>query len=163
MAEENTPRVYGMADQADKNPPPARDPEFAHMVTLESGKRVPVSQGNGVSYAEATGAVARPEQQDLQVEFVPEEQAKVARPPRRSTAPLLIGAVAAGAAAGVFLIERLRRSSTADHAPTNTASAKRDDDAGLALHHETGPLMPVQQLPLPHQQPILDEISPLAS
>lgn len=176
MAEENTPRVYGMADQANRDPPSAQgirgeqaapgprahDPEFSHMVTLENGKRVPVSESNGVAYAEASGRVARPEDRELQVEFTPEEE-EVAAAPRStsSKAPLLIGAVAAAAAAGIYLIERLRRSTTGSvAAPVARPRPAPSGAAATSVEHETGPLVPVQQLP--HQQPFHDEISPKA-
>lgn len=169
MAEENTPRVYGMADQDNRDPPPAQgmrgeqsapgpranDPEFCHMVTLENGKRVPVAEGNGVAFAEASGRIARPEDRELQVEFVPEETGQSAAVARRSRAPLLIGALTVGAAAGVYLIERLRRS-------VDTHITVRPTlQPSVPVEHETGPLVPVQQLP--HQQPFVDEISPSAS
>lgn len=186
MAEENTPRVYGMADQANRHPPAAqgmrgeqaaagprpRDPEFAHMVTLENGKRVPVSESNGVAYAEASGRIARPEDRELEIDFTPEDDVQVntASPASRrpSKAPLMIGALTVGAAAGVYLIERLRRSATAQPKVTPTfrparppAPERQETAAVVPAQHETGPLVPVQQLP--HQQPILDEISPSAS
>jgi len=191
MAEENKPRVYGMADQANRHPPAsqgmrgeqaapgprARDPEFAHMVTLENGKRVPVSEGNGVAFAEASGRIARAEDREIEVEFVPEEREEVAPPPpaqahRRSRKPLLVGAVAAGAAAGIYLIERLRRSTDTQAAPWPRPVPMREGEASVpvkpettalpvSVSHETGPLVPVQQLP--HQQPLLAEISPAAS
>jgi hypothetical protein len=170
MAEENKPRVYGMADQANRHPPPAqgmrgeqaapglraRDPEFAHMVTLENGKRVPVSEGNGVAYAEAIGRVARPEDRELEIEFVPEEQEKqavVATSQRRSGKPLLIGAMAAGVAAGLYLMERFRLSAespTLGAAPRPQTGQSETALVPVQPVHETGPLVPVQQLP--HQQ-----------
>jgi hypothetical protein len=148
-----------MADQADRDPPATQGmrgekssagsvgrPEFSHAVTLDNGKRVVVSEGNGVAYAEATGRVARPEPAaELEVSFTPEEPPVATAPSHASHKPMLIGALAVGAAAGVFLIERLRRASEKDQRP----------------EHATGPLVPVRQLP--HQQPFVAEISPSAS
>lgn len=69
MAEQSEARVYGMADQANRDPPPAegmrsdktslrpeqRDPALSHQVVLGDGNTVTISEGSGVAYAEATG------------------------------------------------------------------------------------------------------------
>ncbi len=153
MSNDNQPRVYGMADQANRDPPASQgmrgergaakgQPEFSHAVTLDTGKRVVVSEGNGVAYAEATGRVARPETtQELEVEFTPEPDPAA----RHSRKPLLLGLLAIGAGAGIYLFERKRRS----------------EDARPLADHETGPLVPERTLP--HQLPFTSEISPSAS
>ena len=99
---------------------------------------------------------------------MPEEEQAVTPPQpaparRRSRKPLLVGAVAAGAAAGIYLIERLRRSTDTQSTPQPRPVTAQKEDVPLPVstHHETGPLVPVQQLP--HQQPLLAEISPSAS
>ena len=153
MAEENQARVYGMADQANRHPPAAQgtrgekastrpgDPEFSHAVTLDSGKQVVVSEGNGVAYAEATGrtAVAR-NREELDVEFIPEEASS-----RASRTPMLIGALVAGAGAGLYLADRWLRGRT-DRPSTD---------------HTTGPLVPMQEIP--HRQPALIDPDPMLS
>jgi hypothetical protein len=118
MADEIQARVYGMADQANRHPPSAeglrgekpstrprnRDPQFSHAVRLDSGRTVVVSEGSGVAYAEATGRIGgATTAEDLEVEFTAE--------PRRSRLPLILGALAAGGAAGLYLAERRRRAS----------------------------------------------------
>lgn len=69
MAEESEARVYGMADQANRDPAPAEgmrgarssteeqrlDPELSHQVMLDNGRAVTVSEGSGTAFAEATG------------------------------------------------------------------------------------------------------------
>jgi hypothetical protein len=69
MADEDQARVYGMADPANRDPPPAEgmrgekaetaprhdDPDFSHTVALDDGRTVTVSEGSGVAYAEETG------------------------------------------------------------------------------------------------------------
>ena len=151
----NEPRVYGMADQANRHPPAqqglrgersansVQDPEFSHAVTLDGGKRVVVSEGNGVSYAEATGRVTRPEPpQELEVEFTPEPLPETGH---TSRTPLLIGALAVGAAAGLYLVRKLGGAA----------------DRPTPLDLETEPLMKERELP--HQLPFTSEISPSAS
>ncbi|NNM76534.1 hypothetical protein HJG53_06415 [Sphingomonas sp. ID1715] len=112
MAEENQARVYGMADQANRHPPAAQgmrgenldrhesDEEFSHAVTLETGKTVAVSEGNGVAFAEATGRVERPEREELFVEFTPEPSAD-------ARTPLLIGGLLAVAGVALYAAGRL--------------------------------------------------------
>jgi hypothetical protein len=157
MAEENQVRVYGMADQANRHPPAAQgmrgenssappessDSEFRHAVTLESGRTVAVSEGNGVAYAEASGKVERPAREELEVEFVPEasQTPDIAK-------PLLIGALLAGAGAALYVADRWLR--------------QRTD--GVATDHATGPLVPVQDLPQQQQPALVDaELSSSAS
>lgn len=69
MADENDVRVYGMADQANRDPAPAEgmrgarsstqprrvDPDLSHQVRLDTGSTVTVSEGSGVAFAESTG------------------------------------------------------------------------------------------------------------
>jgi hypothetical protein len=69
MAEESEVRVYGMADQANRDPPAAegmrgdkasarpseRDPALSHQVALGDGNTVTISEGSGVAFVEATG------------------------------------------------------------------------------------------------------------
>lgn len=155
MAEET--RVYGMADQANRHPPAAqgvrgekastqpetRHPEFSHSVTLDSGKTVVVSEGNGVAYAEATGRIAKPEPEEMEIKFVPEERRR-----RSAATPLLLGAVFTGAGAALYFADQwLRR---------RTERTDRPQD------HATGPLVPVQELPH-QQQPALIDAEPIAS
>lgn len=120
MAEENQARVYGMADQANRHPPAAqgmrgekatvaesRDEDFSHKVTLDSGRTIEVSEGNGVAYAEASGKVAKLEPQELKVEWVPEPE----RAPEISK-PLLIGALLAAAGVALYAADRWLRERT---------------------------------------------------
>ncbi|MFD1612547.1 hypothetical protein ACFSCW_12120 [Sphingomonas tabacisoli] len=69
MAEQSEARIYGMADQANRDPPPAQgmrgdkasvragegDPALSHQLALGDGNTVTISEGSGVAYAEATG------------------------------------------------------------------------------------------------------------
>jgi hypothetical protein len=156
MAEENKARVYGMADQANRHPPAAQgmrgensssreggDSGFRHAVTLDTGRTVEVSEGNGVAYAEASGRVERPEREEVEVEFTPEAEE---RPDFGK--PLLIGALLAGAGAALYVAGRWLRERT-DRASTD---------------HATGPLVPVQDLPHQQQPTLVDaELTPSAS
>jgi hypothetical protein len=121
MADENEARVYGMADQANRHPPAAQgmrgensaartrdhSPEFSHNVTLGDGKRVIVSEGSGVSYAEATGRAGhRADNEELEVEFAPEPS----RQRRSPGLPLLAGLAAVGVGIGLYAIRWFRHS-----------------------------------------------------
>ena len=156
MAEENQARVYGMADQAHRHPPAAQgmrgensssppesdDAAFSHTVTLEGGRAVAVSEDNGVAFAEASGKVERPEREELEVEFVPEpaERSEIGK-------PLLIGALLAGAGVALYAADRWLR--------------QRTDRVSI---NETGPLVPVEDLPHRQQTALTDvEFSPSAS
>jgi hypothetical protein len=173
MTEENKTRVYGMADQANRHPPAAQgmrgenssapaesESEFSHTVTLESGRTVAVSEGNGVAYAEASGRIqvakVRQEPEELEIEFVPE--APLDR--HGSRTPLLIGALIAGAGAGLYLADRWLRSRT-ERTPEHDTKVRFGD---LADERESRALVPVQELPH-RQQPVSveAEISPSAS
>jgi hypothetical protein len=69
MANQDQVRVYGMADPANRDPPPVQgmrgekseadpqrpDTDFTRQVTLDDGRTVTVSEGSGVAYAEETG------------------------------------------------------------------------------------------------------------
>ena len=157
MAEENQARVYGMADQANRHPPAAQgmrgenstspsegsDSEFRHTVALESGRTVEISEGNGVAYAEASGKIERPQRDELEVQFIPEE-------PQRTdvSKPLLIGALFAAGGAALYVADRWLRERT----------ERRSKD------HTTGPLVPVQDLPHQQQPALVDaELSASAS
>jgi hypothetical protein len=109
MADENEARVYGMADQANRDPPAAqgtrgakaalepgaRDPDLTHKVALGDGRTVTVSEGSGVAFAEATGRAG------LTADAADDELSQ------GSAAPWLIGlALAAGIAIGVELRRR---------------------------------------------------------
>ncbi|HEV2568934.1 hypothetical protein [Sphingomonas sp.] len=156
MAEENNARVYGMADQANRHPPAAQGmrgekstgtqgagPEFSHDVTLESGRRVVVSEGNGVAFAEASGRIPSAEGRDeLEVEFIPEGE--FAEPARPSQTPLLIGALLAGAGLALYVTDRWLRSRT-----------DRETDVrfgDLSASKQSRELVPVQDLP--HRQQV---------
>lgn len=118
MADENELHVYGMADQGNRPPPAAqgmrgakastrpreRDPDFSHPLVLDNGKAVEVSEGSGVSFAEATGRAG----------FASDTQRSAAadqRPGNSNAAPMLIGlalafGIAAGAATRAWLLRR---------------------------------------------------------
>jgi hypothetical protein len=61
------PRVYGMPDPSNRQPPGEEgmrgeegaqreaDPEFAHTEILPDGRKVVIEEDSGVAYAEATG------------------------------------------------------------------------------------------------------------
>ena len=139
MAEEKQARVYGMADQPDPpatqglrgetGSPDGDDSEFRHAVTLDNGRTVAVSEGNGVAYAEASGKVSRPEREELDVEFVPESR----EAPDIST-PLLIGALLAGAGVALYAADRWLRRRTDDPALRHP---RESGDPGVASA-ETG-------------------------
>jgi hypothetical protein len=171
MTKENQARVYGMADQANRHPPAAQgmrgenssapaegsEAEFSHAVTLESGKRVVVSEGNGVAYAEASGRIPAPEvrhePEELEIEFVPSPAER-----RAPATPLLIGALIAGASAGLYLADRWLRSRT-DHRSDHDTQVRFGD---LGDERESRALVPVQELPH-RQQPTLVETEISAS
>jgi hypothetical protein len=104
-------RVYGMADQDNRDLPSAQglrgeksslkardhEPELTHSVTLGTGRTVSVSEGSGVAYAEATGRIAA----------APDHAEPPAPPSTRSRLPVMLAAASAGIAAGIYLIRRL--------------------------------------------------------
>jgi hypothetical protein len=111
MAEQ--PRVYGMADEANRDPPAAqgvrgenrsdRLPEYAHNVTLGGGRTVTVAQDSGVAYAEATGRTGRgASDEEIDIEFTPERSSDWRWP------ALFFGLI--GLAGGLYLSERRRLS-----------------------------------------------------
>ena len=64
MADENEARIYGMADQANRDPPAAQGSrgerasaglDLSRPVALEDGRTVTVSEASGVAHTEATG------------------------------------------------------------------------------------------------------------
>lgn len=115
MADKGEPRVYGMADQANRDPPAAegmrgdkasarprdRDPDLSHQVTLGDGHRVTVSEGSGVAYAEATGRAGLAEPKPW-VETVVEDE-----PPARANPVPLLAGLALGAGIFAFALWRL--------------------------------------------------------
>ena len=115
MADKGEPRVYGMADQANRDPPAAeglrgekpsarpreREPDLSHKVTLGDGNTVTVSEGSGVAWAEATGRAGLAEPKPW-LEPAPEEE-----PPMRFSAAPLIAGLAIGAGVFAFALWRL--------------------------------------------------------
>jgi hypothetical protein len=119
-------RVYGAADEANRDPPPSQgmrgeqtapltrdgQPELSHAVTLENGKRVVVSEDSGVAYAEATGRAGRvataigPEPEpEPEPEMVIEVELEE---PRRSRMPVLLAIIGAVVIGGYLLARRGR-------------------------------------------------------
>ena len=107
MADEDQARVYGMADPANRDPRPAEGTrgakaetgadrealDFSHDVTLEDGRRVTVSEGSGVAFAEETGRAGLAEAKPWRDTRVRDEDAR--------SVPLL-PMLAVAAAAGII-------------------------------------------------------------
>jgi hypothetical protein len=116
MADKGEPRVYGMADQANRDLPAAegmrgekpsvrpreREPDLSHKVTLGDGNTVTVSEGSGVAWAEATGRAGLAEPKPW-LEPAPEE----GEPPTRFNPAPLIAGLAIGAGVLAFVLWRL--------------------------------------------------------
>ena len=112
MADENEARVYGMADQANRDPPAAEgmrgekasaeqaDLDFSHPVTLDDGRTVTVSEGSGVAYTEATGRAGTASHDAAS----PDQPAV---PSQRGKTALILAGLAAGIAGGAWLARRL--------------------------------------------------------
>ena len=112
MADQNEARIYGMADQANRPPPPTQgmrgekatarpgDPDLSHPVTLRDGRTVTVSEGSGVAFTEATGRAGSAAHAET-------ESRAAAAPRRRSKVPLVLAGLAAGIAGGAWLARRL--------------------------------------------------------
>lgn len=104
-------RVYGMADQENRDPPAAQGLRgenrpgplegYAHDVTLGDGRTVTIEQDSGVAFAEATARAGSSDPQ-LEVAFTPESASDWRRP------ALFFGLIAI--AGGLYIAERRRRS-----------------------------------------------------
>ncbi|HEU4967901.1 hypothetical protein [Sphingomonas sp.] len=110
MADEDQARVYGMADPANRDPPPAEGMrgakaetgadnealDFRHNVTLDDGRTVTVSEGSGVAFAEETGRAGLAEAKPWRDTRVRDEESPV------PLLPILAVAAAAGIIAFAF-------------------------------------------------------------
>jgi hypothetical protein len=140
MAEENEPRVYGMADQANRDPPSAEglrgekstltpqdegNPALRRRVTLDTGAIVEVREESGVGWAEAVGRAGLVENAPhlapaedhgaagppADPKVMPRQQVGAARRP--GTAGLLIALAVLGVAGLSILYERRRLTASA--------------------------------------------------
>lgn len=110
MAEEKDARVYGMADQANRFPPPSEglrgeqsstrpdsaNPALKRLVTLDSGRLVELREESGVGWAEAEGRAGLADQGDIRFDT------PAPRPHARYGLPLMLLALLGGLAAGAL-------------------------------------------------------------
>jgi hypothetical protein len=113
MENENEARVYGMADQANRDPPAtagvrgeqatdrpdAANPALKRVVTLDSGRLVEVREDSGVGWAEAAGRSGLANQATTS----PQLAATATPTPQPPLLPLIL-ALAAGVVAGTVAI-----------------------------------------------------------
>ena len=111
MSDENEARVYGMADQANRDPPAAQglrgeqpttrpdraNPALKRVVTLDSGRLVELREDSGVGWAEAEGRAGLADQGEIRPDLPPSPA-----PSRGAGIGLMLLALAGGLAAGAL-------------------------------------------------------------